>query len=229
MDTKSDDDWQVQGSDDEKYDPGKKGNGTWCPLPEDIVKLYEALAKEKVLKLEWKCPGRHLPKADKPSEDVKMKEESKPEIIQQPKEDSKQVLSTEFDFDDDDFGSTTKVTPQRLPGNRTPRTQKKVATMDKILQDVMKQRIQSSADRETKRRLQRSPRTPGSTPVKPPTSSAGVSSPAKTQTSEVPSNPTVTTSPSTVVPSVINTESSETKPIEMETEPSSEAQNTAVK
>ncbi|XP_062602258.1 PAXIP1-associated glutamate-rich protein 1-like, partial [Saccostrea cucullata] len=91
MDTKSDDDWQVQGSDDEKYDPGKKGNGTWCPLPEDIVKLYEALAKEKVLKLEWKCPGRHLPKADKPSEDVKMKEESKPEIIQQPKEDSKLV------------------------------------------------------------------------------------------------------------------------------------------
>ncbi|XP_061196268.1 PAXIP1-associated glutamate-rich protein 1A-like [Saccostrea echinata] len=227
MDTKSDDDWQVQGSDDEKYDPGKKGNGTWCPLPEDIIKLYEALAKEKVLKLEWKCPGRHLPKAEKPSEDVKMKEEAKPEIIQQPKEDSKQVQSTEFDFDDDDFGTTTKVTPQRLPGNRTPRTQKKVATMDKILQDVMKQRIQNSADRETKRRLQRSPRTPGSTPVKPPTTAAGISSPAKPPVSEFPPNPTVSASSSTVVSSV--TESSETKPVEMETEPSSETQNTAVK
>lgn len=39
MDTKNEDDWQVQGSDDEKYDPGKKGNGTWCPLPEDIIKV----------------------------------------------------------------------------------------------------------------------------------------------------------------------------------------------
>ena len=34
------DDWQIQGSDDEKYDPMKKGNGTWCPRPEDIVKVH---------------------------------------------------------------------------------------------------------------------------------------------------------------------------------------------
>jgi hypothetical protein len=44
-----------------------------------------------VLKLEWKCPGRHLPKADKSIENVEMKEEAKPEPIQQPKEDSKLV------------------------------------------------------------------------------------------------------------------------------------------
>lgn len=28
----------------------------------------------------------------------------------------RQVQSTEFDFDDDDIGTTPKVTPQRLPG-----------------------------------------------------------------------------------------------------------------
>jgi hypothetical protein len=49
MDTKTEDDWQVQGSDDEKYDPGKKGNGTWCPLPEDIIKVYSnVLRRDRV-------------------------------------------------------------------------------------------------------------------------------------------------------------------------------------
>ncbi|XP_048767524.1 PAXIP1-associated glutamate-rich protein 1-like [Ostrea edulis] len=230
MDTKNEDDWQVQGSDDEKYDPGKKGNGTWCPLPEDIIKLYDALAKEKVLKLEWKCPGRYLPKADKSTENVEMKEEAKPEPIQQPKEDSKKVQSTEFDFDDDDIGTTTKVTPQRLPSNRTPRTQKKVATMDKILQDVMKQRIQNSADREAKRRLQRSPRTPGSTPVKPSVASAGSSNLPKPPVSEISPTSAVGNSSSSAVMSLTSAESSDPKPQEMDTTaPSSEAQNTTVK
>lgn len=54
-----------------------------------FFKLYEALAKEKVLKLQWKCPGRHLPKAEKSQEDVEMKEDVKPEPVEQPKEDSK--------------------------------------------------------------------------------------------------------------------------------------------
>lgn len=40
MDAKPENDWQVQGSDEEKYDPGKKGNGAWCPLAEDIIKVY---------------------------------------------------------------------------------------------------------------------------------------------------------------------------------------------
>lgn len=227
MDAKPENDWQVQGSDEEKYDPGKKGNGAWCPLAEDIIKLYEALAKEKVLKLQWKCPGRHLPKAEKSQEDVEMKEDVKPEPVEQPKVDSKQVQSTEFDFDDDDIGTTPKVTPQRLPGNRTPRTQKKVATMDKILQDVMKQRIQNSADRDAKRRFQRSPRTPGSTPVKPSSGSSN-NSPSKVST-ETSSTTAVGTSSSSMVTPVTNTENSEIKPQEMETASSTESQNTAVK
>lgn len=40
MDAKPENDWQFQGSDEEKYDPGKKGNGAWCPLAEDIIKVY---------------------------------------------------------------------------------------------------------------------------------------------------------------------------------------------
>lgn len=40
MDAKPENDWQVQGSDEEKNDPGKKGNGAWCPLAEDIIKVY---------------------------------------------------------------------------------------------------------------------------------------------------------------------------------------------
>lgn len=96
--------------------------------------------------------------------------------------------------------------------------------MDKILQDVMKQRIQNSADRDAKRRFQRSPRTPGSTPVKP----SSNNSPSKVST-ETPSTTAVGTSSSSMVTPVMNTENSEIKPQEMETASSTESQNTAVK
>lgn len=102
--------------------------------------------------------------------------------------------------------------------------------MDKILQDVLKQRIQNSADRESKRRFQRSPRTPGSTPVKSPSVSSG-SSPSKP--SAVETAPLTTSggysSTVTSVTNVTNTEISETNPQEMETAPSTDAQNTAIK
>lgn len=99
--------------------------------------------------------------------------------------------------------------------------------MDKILQDVMKQRIQNSADRDAKRRFQRSPRTPGSTPVKPSSGSSN-NSPSKVST-ETSSTTAVGTSSSSMVTPVTNTENSEIKPQEMETASSTESQNTAVK
>ena len=47
-------DWCVECSDDEdKYG----SNGRWEPPPDEIVKLYQALAKGDELILDWKCPG----------------------------------------------------------------------------------------------------------------------------------------------------------------------------
>lgn len=97
--------------------------------------------------------------------------------------------------------------------------------MDKILHDVMKQRIQNSADRDAKRRFQRSPRTPGSTPVKP----SSNSSPSKVSTETPPTTAVGTSSSSMVTPVAKNTENSDIKPQEMETASSAESQNTAVK
>lgn len=100
--------------------------------------------------------------------------------------------------------------------------------MDKILHDVMKQRIQNSADRDAKRRFQRSPRTPGSTPVKPSSGSSN-SSPSKVSTETPPTTAVGTSSSSMVTPVAKNTENSDIKLQEMETASSAESQNTAVK
>jgi len=49
------DDWHVDGSDDEKYDPSKSGTGLWEPSAEDILSLFDKLEKEKFLELKWVC------------------------------------------------------------------------------------------------------------------------------------------------------------------------------
>ncbi|KAK3084355.1 hypothetical protein FSP39_012130 [Pinctada imbricata] len=153
------DDWCVYASDEELYDPTHCGKGTWMPHPEDILKMFEKLSKQKVLELKWKCPGRRPPEIEISQEEVVQKDvPMETEEVPLPEE-PKPVQPTEFDFDDA-FDAALPVTPKRTPGSKTPKSQKKVAKMDKILQDVMLQQRKDSAEREAKRRLQRSPRTP---------------------------------------------------------------------
>lgn len=169
------DDWCVDGSDDEKYDPSKSGKGIWEPSAAKILELFDRVGKEKVLELKWKCPGRRPPEAEKEEEDesTQMSEE---EMEQEtPVEETKQQKPTEFDFDD--TAEDLKVTPRHTPGSKTPKSQKKVARMDKVLQDIMTQRKQSAARRMVQGRSPRTPLgsgrgrlSPGSSPGTPPTS-----------------------------------------------------------
>ncbi|XP_033748800.1 PAXIP1-associated glutamate-rich protein 1-like [Pecten maximus] len=152
--------WCVDGSDDEKYDPTKSGKGVWEPTPKDILQLFEKIEKEKVLELNWKCPGRRPPKG---TEEEDMDATQDPSIEAEPEEaeeEPKPQQPTEFDFEEDEFDTATKVTPRRTPGVKTPKSQKKVARMDKVLQDMMMQRIQNAAEKQARRQG----RSPGSTP-----------------------------------------------------------------
>ncbi|KAL5017323.1 hypothetical protein ScPMuIL_006912 [Solemya velum] len=155
----SSEDWYIDGSDDEKYNPSQEEKGLWRPRAENILELFDRLETEKVLELSWKCPGRRPPDQEEEEEvdtcpDTSMEVEADVKIEQKPQ------IPTEFDFDDSaaDIVST-KMTP-RTPGSKTPRTPKR-ATMDKVLHDIFIQKKQHAAEREARRLAGgRSPKTP---------------------------------------------------------------------
>lgn len=68
-----DDDWSVPCSDDEKYEI----------TPEDMKELFEKIARNEPLVLEWKCPGRRSPTPEPPVEsaavEVKMEVDVEPQ------------------------------------------------------------------------------------------------------------------------------------------------------
>lgn len=149
--------WCVEGSDDEKYDPSKSGKGLWEPSAEDILKLFEKLEKTKVLELQWKCPGRRPPGSEKENDGKDIIMEDKEEEMNADEEEKKPEQPTEFDFDDDEFSDISNpITPRRTPGTKTPKSQKKVATMDKVLKNMMIERKKEA------RKLSKSHRTPQS-------------------------------------------------------------------
>ncbi|CAG2217378.1 PA1 [Mytilus edulis] len=155
--------WCVEGSDDEKYDPSKSGKGLWEPSADDILKLFEKLEKNKILDIKWKCPGRKPPNSEIEKDRKIVETEEKEEEISM-EEEKKPEQPTEFDFDDDEFGDMSNpITPRRTPGGKTPKSQKKVATMDKVLKNIMIERKQAALQKEA-RKLAKSPRTPQGTP-----------------------------------------------------------------
>jgi len=82
---KSDIDWAVECSDDEKYDPDGIGNNIWQPSCEDIKTLYQRLASGEIFTLEWKCRGRRSPTPERQEENTDRaatpEEEEKPEEV----------------------------------------------------------------------------------------------------------------------------------------------------
>lgn len=156
MSTEEEEIW-CECSDDEKYNPVKYKKGTWEPKPEDILKIFEEIKTKKVLELQWKCPGRRSPDSDKKVEEV-VKEEPK----EQEKEEERKPEVTQFDFDDEGPEPKTVLTPRRTPGS-APKSEKKVARMDKVLKDMMHQRKLQAAEKEARKlHLAKSPRAPGS-------------------------------------------------------------------
>jgi len=68
-----DEEWSVPCSDDEKYEI----------TPDDMKQLFEKVARNEPLVLEWKCPGRRSPTPEPPAEkldvEVKMEIEDEPQ------------------------------------------------------------------------------------------------------------------------------------------------------
>ncbi|XP_052800645.1 probable serine/threonine-protein kinase ndrC isoform X2 [Mya arenaria] len=114
----------------------------------------------QVLELNWKCPGRRPPGSENEEKEV-VKEETVTTPVKT--EEQRPAIPNEFDFDDDDGPNKTVITPRRTPGS-APRSQKKVARMDKVLKDMMQQRKLQAAEREARKQATaaKSPRNPSS-------------------------------------------------------------------
>jgi len=68
-----DDDWSVPCSDDEKYEI----------TPKDMKELFEKVARNEPLVLEWKCPGRRLPTPEPPVDNSMAEERMEIDVVPQ--------------------------------------------------------------------------------------------------------------------------------------------------
>ena len=78
-----DEDWSVPCSDDEKYEI----------TPQDMKELFEKVARNEPLVLDWKCPGRRSPTPEPAVENSDAEE--KMELDMEPQQ--KSVFKTVFD------------------------------------------------------------------------------------------------------------------------------------
>lgn len=123
------DDWDFPPSDSED------GNFTSEPPPHMIIELYEKLAKEEVLNLEWTCLGRRTPEEEVQEMEVEdASKDSQEEMVNKPVEED----PTEFDFDIDTM-MQNKVTPRRMAvfdQGGSGSAKKRVAQMDRVINDL---------------------------------------------------------------------------------------------
>merc|ERR1712168_1044587 len=145
--------WFVECSDEETYNICKTIPTVWEPHPSDIVELYNAINKGESLSLEWVCHDRRSP--DILYSESEKDEESNHSTVEM-KEEKKKV--TEFDFDE--FGPDAPpaaITPKRITGTtKTPRSQqKRVANMEKIMNDLIRHKEMEANDKNTSEKPQK--------------------------------------------------------------------------
>ncbi|KAF8571040.1 hypothetical protein P879_07553 [Paragonimus westermani] len=151
MDTAMATDVTLQRTDDdvrfmEQYPDG-------IPLAE-MIPFYELLARDEPLKLEWVCPGKRKPKNEEVKTNTVLVQRA-PSVVAKVTAESQPSASklAEFDFDE---GSVQALFPasgaeSALPGanpplrrvgglGRHPPRQPRVANMDKILNDLFRNR-----------------------------------------------------------------------------------------
>ncbi|XP_029176143.1 PAXIP1-associated glutamate-rich protein 1 [Nylanderia fulva] len=124
----NEEDWFVECSDDEKYEVNVKHE--WNLKAEDIVSLIEGLeANNRVLELEWKCPGRRGP-SPVPSNN-RLQEHGSQEYKTEEKSD--------FDFMDE---MSSPRLPVRRIGESTPKgsAKKKTASFNGVLSTMLRHR-----------------------------------------------------------------------------------------
>jgi len=128
----SDSEWFVDCSDEEIY----------RIEPSDMRQMYEtisqSLANRTPLSLEWKPPRRkRAPPPETPLTAGEALEETKSTSEAANTEDPSVAVVPEFDFDDVSSELKT-VRPARRSSGATPRTKKRVARLDKIMNDMLR-------------------------------------------------------------------------------------------
>ncbi|CAL1678920.1 unnamed protein product [Lasius platythorax] len=124
----NEEDWFVECSDDEKYEVNAKHE--WNIKAEDIVSLIEGLeANNRVLELEWKCPGRRGP-SPVPSNNRQQEHGS---------QEYKTEEKSDFDFMDE---MSSPRLPVRRVGESTPKgsAKKKTASFNGVLSTMLRHR-----------------------------------------------------------------------------------------
>jgi len=128
--TKMEDVLLAECSDDEELSRcGLSYGHNWSPKIEELEVLYQRIKNEKVLELQWKCPGRR-----NPNEEQKVSEESQKPVVEA------MDASDAYDFEfDDDAGPV----PQKLtPKSATPKsTTKKRTTLAGIVANMERHKI----------------------------------------------------------------------------------------
>lgn len=125
---RNEEEWSVECSDEEKYEVDSKSE--WMLKSEDILSLIDGLeANNRILELEWKCPGRRGPspipscnrQQDHGSQEYKPEEKS------------------DFDFMDE---MSSPRLPVRRVGEITPKgsAKKKTASFNGVLSTMLRHR-----------------------------------------------------------------------------------------
>ncbi|XP_076061120.1 PAXIP1-associated glutamate-rich protein 1-like [Oratosquilla oratoria] len=141
----SDDDFEVECSDEEIKNEFTKGMTGWEPSGPEILRLYEAIARDGTLPIAWKWEHGRRPLTPLSQDSDSEKEE---------KEDDK-VDTSGFDFDDEP--AAPKMTPRRTPGTGTLKgsAKKKTPSFENILASVRRQQKQEAKEKHKSRKEKR--------------------------------------------------------------------------
>ncbi|KAH0953318.1 hypothetical protein HN011_002668 [Eciton burchellii] len=124
----NEEDWSVECSDDEKYEVDVKHE--WNMKAEDVLSLIEGLeVNNRVLDLEWKCPGRRGP-SPIPSNNRQQEHSS---------QEYKTEEKSHFEFMDE---MSSPRLPVRRVGESTPKgsAKKKTASFNGVLSTMLRHR-----------------------------------------------------------------------------------------
>lgn len=118
-------------SDEEKYGL-KDSMDDWEPSPEEIIELYEQIEREKVLELEWQCPGRRPPTPLSMTDSHNNDDEDS--------SDEREEENTDFDFKDEMSQLRLNVRPAGEHIGPRGSAKKKTTSLDAILSNMARHR-----------------------------------------------------------------------------------------
>lgn len=133
--------WGVECSDEElNLGGGMEGGEAWLPPPEEVLRLYECIARVGVLPLSAPPRPRRAPTPERPPRNNE--EEGgggDGQRHSEEEEEEKPPLPTEFDFEDEPTAPRSALLERRrTPGSAARR--RREARLDKVLWDMQRHR-----------------------------------------------------------------------------------------